>query len=115
VIWGVLASAMGARCIPTSFWQAMAWFHSYAPGFEKFYVVIITTVCWVIWNVKNKITFKKHVLRSPNEITYFDGALIVYWAGLQKADDKKSLIGGAEKMVQAASSIYTRRTTATPN
>jgi hypothetical protein len=93
----------------------MAWFHSYAPGFEKFYVVIIAAVCWVIWNVRNKITFEKHVLRSPNENTYFDEALIVYWAGLQKADEKKSLIGGAEKMVQAASSIYTRWTTATPN
>jgi hypothetical protein len=105
VIWGVLASAMGARCIPTSFWQAMAWFHSYAPGFEKFYVVIIAAVCWAIWNVRNKITFEKHVPRSPSEITYFAVALTVYWVGLQKADDKKSMIGGAEKMVQAASSI----------
>jgi hypothetical protein len=73
VIWGVLASAMGARCIPTSFWQAMA----YAPDFEKFYVIIIATFCWAIWNLRNKITFKKRILRLSSEITYFTVSLIV--------------------------------------
>jgi hypothetical protein len=84
VVWGVLASAMGARCIPTSFWQAMAWFHTYSTGFEKFYI----NSCWAIWNVRNKITFEKHILKSPSEISYFAVALIVYWTWLQKAEEK---------------------------
>jgi hypothetical protein len=116
IVWGVLAAAMGVNCVPTSFWQAMSWFHSFSPGFEKFYVIIIAAVCWAIWNVRNKITFEKHVMKSPSEISYFAVALILYWAGLQKVEDKECLVSGADKMVQAAAFVYSRsrRPTATP-
>jgi hypothetical protein len=42
-------------------------------------------------------------------------ALIVYWTGLQKAEDKSYLIEGAEKMVQAAAAVYSRRAATTPS
>jgi hypothetical protein len=93
----------------------MAWLHTYSPGFERFYIIIIAAVCWAIWNVRNKITFDKHILRSPSEISYFAVALIVYWAGLQKAEDKGFLIEGVEKMTQAAATVYSRRTTSSSN
>jgi hypothetical protein len=86
----------------------MTWFHAFSPGFEKFYVIIITAVCWAIWNVRNKITFEKHVMKSPSEISYFAVALILYWTVLQKVEDKDCLISGADKMAQAAASIYSR-------
>jgi hypothetical protein len=115
VVWGVLASAMGVRCVPNSFWQAMAWLHAYFPGFERFYTIIIAAICWAIWNVRNKITFDKHILRSPSEISYFAVALIVYWTGLQKPEDKSYLSEGAKKMAQAAAAVYSRRATTSPN
>jgi hypothetical protein len=57
----------------------MAWFHSFSPGIEKLYVVIIAAICWAIGNIRNKVTFEKHILRSPSEITYFVVSLLVYW------------------------------------
>jgi hypothetical protein len=64
--------------------------------------------------VRNNITFEKHILRSPSEISYFAVALIVYWTGLQKAEDKNYLIGGVERIVQAAASVYSSRAAAAP-
>jgi hypothetical protein len=48
-------------------------------------------------------------------MSYFAVALIVYWAGLQKAEGKNYLIEGVEKMTQAAAAVYSRRTTSSPN
>jgi hypothetical protein len=58
--------------------------------------------------VRNKINFEKHVMKSPSEISYFAVALILYWTVLQKVEDKDCLISGADKMAQAAASIYSR-------
>jgi glucose dehydrogenase len=93
----------------------MAWLHAYSPGFERFYTIIIAAICWAVWNVRNKITFDKHILRSPSEISYFAVALIVYWTGLQKPEDKSYLSEGAKKMAQAAAAVYSRRATTSPN
>jgi hypothetical protein len=109
VVWGVLGSTMGASCAPTNFWQAMAWFHRFNPGFERFFMTLIAATCWAIWTVRNKVTFDDHVLRSPSEITFSSIALLIYWAGLLKAEDKSRLTMGAQKMMTAASSIYASR------
>ena len=112
VVWAVLATRMGANCVPKSFWQAMAWFHTFAPGCDKFYVVTIAAMCWKIWNVRNKIPFEKHIMRSPSEITFFSISLLMYWAGLQKMEDKECLTGGVNKMMHAAKAVYARRAAA---
>jgi hypothetical protein len=54
------------------------------------------------------VTFEEHVLRSSSEITFFSISLLMYWAGLQKAEDKERLSMGAQKMMHAASTIYAR-------
>jgi hypothetical protein len=87
----------------------MAWFHRFNPGFERFFMTLIAATCWAIWTVRNKVTFDDHVLRSPSEITFSSIALLIYWAGLLKAEDKSRLTMGAQKMMTAASSIYASR------
>jgi hypothetical protein len=114
VVWGIVGSTMGTNLVPNSFWQAMTWFHSFLPRDEKFFVVLIAAICWAIWNVRNKITFEKHVMRSPNEIVYFAISLIRYWAGLQKGADKEYLAGGADKLMHTASSIFANKDAAGP-
>lgn len=109
VVWGVLGVALGSNCVPNSFWQAMTWLHSFAPGEDRFYVVLIAAVCWAIWKVRNKITFDKHIMRSPNAIVFFVISLLRYWAGLQKDADKECLAGGADKLMRAASAVFAHR------
>jgi hypothetical protein len=99
---------MGAHCVPNNFWQAIAWFHSYIPHMEKFYVILIASICWIIWNIRNKVTFEKHILRSPSEISFFSISLMLYWAGLQEGSDKACLADGAAKL---ASSVFAGRIT----
>jgi hypothetical protein len=72
-------------------------------------MILIVATFWAIWTVRNKVTFDDHVLRSPSEITFSSIALLIYWAGLQKVEDKNRLLMGAQKMMKTASSIYASR------
>jgi hypothetical protein len=88
----------------------MAWFHSYLPGLEKFHMVILASICWSIWNIRNRVTFDNFHLKSPSVISFYFFSLLIYWAGLQKdAADKERLIEGANKLKQVATSVYTRQ------
>jgi hypothetical protein len=115
VVWGILGVAIGARCVPKSFWQAMAWFHSFIPCMERFYVVLIAAICWVTWSVRNKVTFEKHILRSPSEIIFYSVSLLLYWTGLQKEADKDQLAGGAKKLMHSATIIFSASSAAAGN
>jgi hypothetical protein len=97
VVWGVLGKALGTDLVPGSFWQAMTWFHMHLPQCDKFHVVILSSICWAIWNVRNRVTFDKYNLKSSSVITFYSISLLIYWAGLQKvATDKEKLIEGPE-------------------
>jgi hypothetical protein len=110
VVWGVLDKALGSNLIPGSFWQARAWFHNLLPGCGKFHVVILASICWAIWNVRNRITFDKFHLKSPSVISFYFISLLIYWAGLQKdVSDKEKLLEGAHKLKQAAAMVYARQ------
>jgi hypothetical protein len=93
-----------------SFWQAIAWFHAYLPNNDKFHIVIVASVCWAIWNVRNRITFDKYILKSPSVIIFYSISLLLYWAGLQKLlSDKEKLTEGAQKLKQVAAYVYSRQ------
>jgi hypothetical protein len=97
VVWGILGKALGTDCVPQSFWQAVTWFHVFMPKREKFHIVILATVCWAIWNTRNKVTFDKFVLKSLSVISFFSVSLLMYCVGLQKdARDKGKLMEGAQ-------------------
>jgi hypothetical protein len=81
VVWRVLGKALGTSHVPESFWQAIAWFHAYLPNNDKFHIVTLASVCWAIWNVRNRITFDKYILKSPSVITFYSISLLLYWAG----------------------------------
>jgi hypothetical protein len=44
----MLGKALGSNLIPISFWQDMAWFHTLMPGYEKFHMVILVSICLAI-------------------------------------------------------------------
>jgi glucose dehydrogenase len=88
----------------------MAWFHSFLPGFEKYHMVILASICWAIWNIRNRVTFDKFQLKSPGVITFYSISLLIYWVGLQKdATDKERLIEGANRLKQVATLVYSRQ------
>jgi hypothetical protein len=60
---GVLGKALGTNLVPDSFWQAMVWFHNFIPHLEKFYIVILASVVWAIWNTRNRVTFDKYIIK----------------------------------------------------
>jgi hypothetical protein len=106
VVWG---KALGSNSIPISFWQAMVWFHSLFPGFGKFHMVILASVCWAIWNIRNRVTFDKFHLKSPSVISFSSISLLIYWAGLQNdVVDKEKLLKGAHKLKKVAAMVYAR-------
>lgn len=108
-VWGVVGRALGAGNIPNSLWQAWAWFHTYWPNRERFFMVCMAAVCWAIWKTRNRVTFDAHVMRSPNEIVFLAGSFLNYWAGLQKDGDKEVLKTGAAKIMQATTGMFVPR------
>jgi hypothetical protein len=110
VVLGVLGKALGSNLITGSFWQAMAWFHSLFSRCGKFHVVILASIYWAIWNMRNRVTFDKIHLKSPSVITFYAISLLIYWAGLQKVPtDKGKLLEGAHKLKQVAAMVYSRQ------
>jgi hypothetical protein len=73
---------------------------------ERLYVIFIAAICWAIWNVRNKDTFEKHILRSPSEIIFFSISLLLFWAGLQKDADRECLYEGDAKIKRVVSPIF---------
>jgi hypothetical protein len=106
---GTLGHVLGAQCVPNNFRQAMAWLHAFMRRDSELFLVVIAAFCWAIWNIRNKVIFEHHKLRSPNEIVYFTVSLMRYWAGLHKDDDKAILNGGADKLARLASEIFIAR------
>jgi hypothetical protein len=70
----------------------------------------MASVCWAIWNTRNRVTFDKYTLKSPSVISFFSISLLVYQEGLQKdATDKSKLLKGAHKMKQVVAAVYSNR------
>jgi hypothetical protein len=115
VVWGTLGMSFGARCVPNSFWQTMAWFHSFIPRMKRFYVIFIAAVCWAIWSIRNKVTFEKHIFRSPSEIIFYTISLLLYWTGLQKEVDKGQLAEGAKNLMHSATIVFSAPSAASGN
>jgi hypothetical protein len=110
---GVLGKALGIDLVPNSLWQAMAWFHNFIPRWEKFHMVILASVVWVIWNIRNRVTFDLYILKSPSVISFFSISLLLYWAGILKdLPDKDRLIEGAQKMKLVAAEVYSHQVAA---
>jgi hypothetical protein len=103
--WGVMGAALGTSCCPKNLWQSIVWFYRFLPGGESFYMVGLAAVCWSIWTVRNKVTFEKHVVRSPVEAVFTVCSFLLYWAGLQAGDDKDKLTDGARKLMSLAAEV----------
>jgi hypothetical protein len=106
VVWGVLGKALGSNLIPHSFWQAKGWFHTLLP--EKFHVVILASICWEIWNMRNRVRQVPLEVSKCNHLLFHILAYLL--AGLQKvATDKEKLLKDAHKLKQVAAMVYSRQ------
>ena len=71
-------------------------------------MMIIAAVCWGIWNLRNKVTFDKHVTRTPLEAVFTACSFMLYWAGLLKEDDKVKFQTGVKRLAHAAAALADR-------
>ena len=71
-------------------------------------MMIIAAVCWGIWILRNKVTFDKHIARTPLEAVFTVCSFLMYFPGLLKGIDKESVQAGVQKMVRVAASLADR-------
>lgn len=50
----------------------------------------IAAIYWAIWKSRNKACFNGKLLKNPSEIICHASALMRFWAGLQRDEDKTS-------------------------
>ncbi|CAN6317451.1 unnamed protein product [Urochloa humidicola] len=93
---------VGTPCRPNSFDQFWEWGYRYIPSQKKILFVGLAAVCWAVWNTRNKTHFEKRNLKSPTEVVCSIASFLMYWAGLQKEEEKASLEMGAMAMKEAA-------------
>nr|TKW33031.1 hypothetical protein SEVIR_2G206300v2 [Setaria viridis] len=65
-------------------------------------MVGLAAVCWAIWKARNSVCFDKKIIRSPTEIICSASLFLIYWAELQKEEDRMKLEEGAEALKVAA-------------
>ena len=71
-------------------------------------MMIIAAVCWGIWNLGNKVTFDKHIARTPLEAVFTACSFMLYWAGLLKEDAKVKFQAGVKRLVHVATTLADR-------
>jgi hypothetical protein len=87
----------------------MAWFHSLLPGFGKFHMVILASICWAIWNIRNRVTFDNSQMKSPSVFSFYSILFVGLFEITKDVVDKEKLLEGAHKLKQVAASVYTRQ------
>jgi hypothetical protein len=106
VVWGNLGSILGTNLCPSSHWQSLAWFYKFYPKGKKFHMVLLAAICWGIWNIRNKITFDKVMVRSPLVTISSVCSFLHYWAGLYGKEDGARIKSGADQMLQQAMILH---------
>ena len=71
-------------------------------------MMIIAAICWGIWILRNKVTFDKHVIRSPLEAVFTACSFMMYSAGLLKEEDRVKLQAGVKRLAHAAAALADR-------
>lgn len=107
-VWATIATCLGASDIPVNTSQIWRWCEKWIPGCRQFYAVGIAAIFWVIWKCRNKMCFDGKVLKNPIEIICHACALMRFWAGLQKDEDKEKLIQGVNNMLRIATRLLTK-------
>lgn len=107
-VWATTATCLGASDIPLNTSQSWRWCEKWLPGGKKFYAVGIAAIYWVIWKSCDKACFDGKLLKNPIEIMCLASALMRFWAGLQRDEDKEVLIQGANDMLKIAIRLLTK-------
>jgi hypothetical protein len=94
VVWGVLGKILGTEVCPMSLWQSITWLHCFYPHGKKFHMLLLATICWGIWNVRNKITFEGSVVRSPLVTIATICSFLHFWSGLYGVEEGEKIKKG---------------------
>lgn len=108
-VWATFATCIGASDIPKSLIQCWAWCEKWIPGGKKFHTLGIAAICWSIWKAQNKLCFEGKVVLNPLLIICHACALMTYWAGLYLAEDKETLEGGVNMMLEIAMKLLNKK------
>lgn len=98
VAWRTVASVFGIDLCPNNIWQLYSWCFAFFPGGEIFYTIGLATICWAIWNYRNRATFESKFPKSPFEVIFSACASLIYWAGMLKREDGDDLRRGAKML-----------------
>jgi hypothetical protein len=74
----------------------------YLPFHRKIHLVGLAAISWAIRRTRNSICFDKKNIKSPAEIICMSSSFLMFWAGLQKPEDKANLEAGAVDMKESA-------------
>lgn len=88
-VQAIIATCLGATDIPLNTSQSRRWCKKWLPG-GGFFSVGIAAIYWAIWKSRNKACFNGKLLKNPSEIICHASALMRFWAGLQRDEDKTS-------------------------
>jgi hypothetical protein len=97
---------IGADCRPINLDQYWYWCDKYLPTCKNIHMVCFAAICWATWKSRNAICFAKKIIRSPTEIVCLATSFMLYWAGLQKGEDKEALEMGAGALKEAALAFH---------
>ena len=105
VVWGVLGACLGTNSCPRNVWQSLVWFFKFLPNDKQFYSLLLAALVWAVWTIRNKITFDKYKMKSPEVLVYTMASFMGYWAGLYEESEAARIRDGAKKLMLKAAEI----------
>jgi hypothetical protein len=114
VIWGNLGGIFGNIFVSFFFMAECGLVLSFLSSRKK--ISYVTSFCYLlgIWNIRNKITFEKAIVRSPLVTIAMICSLLHYWAGLFGREDGGRIKLGADQMLQRASALHSKESSIAP-
>jgi hypothetical protein len=108
-VWAIVATSVGASNIPRSFSQCWTWCECWIPNGKQYYMTGVAAICWSIWKMRNQVCFEGKKFLNPIGIICHAGALMKFWAGLLKSDDKDVWCKGVDMMIDIATKLLAEK------
>lgn len=105
VVWGIVATCMGANTVPSNLNQYWNWIKLSIPDGNQFYTFGLAAISWAIWKARNKACFEFKLIKHPAEILCHACALMNFWTGLYKVDLQEQIVEGVKTMLSVACRI----------
>lgn len=105
VVWGIIASCIGAANIPNNIQQFWNWITNHIPNYKHIHTFGLAVVCWAVWKARNKACFEKKMIKHPAEILCHACSFMSFWSGLYMPDFQTQLTEGVKVLLASACRI----------